>query len=64
MPNWSTDSGRGGYYRLDIPPYWQIAVYMTLMGGGSGLFGSPNVNALMSTVPPSQRSIASGVRVQ
>jgi EmrB/QacA subfamily drug resistance transporter len=44
-------------------PYWQIAVYMVLMGGGSGLFGSPNVNALMSTVPPRQRGIASGVNV-
>jgi len=31
------------------------------MGGGSGLFTSPNVNALMSTVPPRQRGIASGI---
>ena len=34
---------------------------MVLMGGGSGLFTSPNVNALMSTVPPRQRGIASGI---
>jgi MFS family permease len=34
---------------------------MILMGGGSGLFTSPNVNALMSTVPPRQRGIASGI---
>jgi EmrB/QacA subfamily drug resistance transporter len=42
-------------------PYWIIALYMVLMGGGSGLFTSPNVNALMSTVPPRQRGTASGI---
>ena len=42
-------------------PFWVIAVYMVLMGGGSGLFSSPNVNALMSTVPPRQRGTASGI---
>lgn len=42
-------------------PYWVLAVYMVLMGGGSGLFTSPNVNALMSTVPPRQRGTASGI---
>jgi EmrB/QacA subfamily drug resistance transporter len=42
-------------------PYWVLAVYMMLMGGGSGLFTSPNVNALMSTVPPRQRGTASGI---
>ncbi len=42
-------------------PYWVIAVYMVLMGGGSGLFSSPNINALMSTVPPRQRGTASGI---
>jgi MFS family permease len=42
-------------------PYWVLAVYMVLMGGGSGLFSSPNINALMSTVPPRQRGTASGV---
>jgi len=42
-------------------PYWILAIYMVLMGGGSGLFSSPNVNALMSTVPPRQRGTASGI---
>ena len=42
-------------------PYWVLAVYMALMGGGSGLFSSPNVNALMSSVPPRQRGTASGI---
>src|SRR5438132_14353805 len=42
-------------------PYWILAIYMVLMGGGSGLFTSRNVDALMSTVPPQQRGIASGI---
>ncbi len=41
--------------------YLVLAIYMMLMGGGSGLFTSPNVNALMSTVPPRQRGTASGI---
>jgi EmrB/QacA subfamily drug resistance transporter len=41
--------------------YWVLAAYMVLMGGGSGLFNSPNVNALMSSVPPRQRGTASGI---
>jgi MFS family permease len=44
-------------------PYWQIALYMILMGGGSGLFASPNTNAIMSSVPPEKRGIASGTNV-
>lgn len=44
-------------------PYWQIALYMIFMGGGSGLFASPNTNAIMSTVPPEKRGIASGTNV-
>ena len=43
-------------------PYWLLAVYMVLMGGGSGLFSAPNTNAVMSTVPPERRGIAAGVR--
>ncbi|MBV9544768.1 MAG: MFS transporter [Chloroflexi bacterium] len=46
---------------VSTTPYWLIALYMAIMGGGSGLFNSPNVNALMSTVTPRQRGIASGV---
>lgn len=46
---------------VSTTPYWQLAVWMMLMGGGSGLFTSPNVNALMSSVPPRQRGTASGV---
>ncbi|MGZ4904322.1 MAG: MFS transporter [Halobacteriota archaeon] len=43
-------------------PYWLLAVYMAFMGGGSGLFASPNTNAVMSAVKPSERGVASGVR--
>lgn len=45
---------------LSTTPYWILAVYMALMGGGSGLFSSPNMNAIMSSVQPGQRGIASG----
>ena len=44
-------------------PYWRIALYMILMGGGSGLFASPNTNAIMSSVPPEKRGMASGTNV-
>jgi hypothetical protein len=36
---------------------------MILMGGGSGLFASPNTNDIMSSVPPEKRGIASGINV-
>jgi len=43
-------------------PFWLLSLYMLLMGGGSGLFNSPNTNTIMSTVQPNQRGIAAGVR--
>jgi len=42
-------------------PYWLLALYMALMGGGSGLFVSPNTNAIMSSVPPQRRGAAAGI---
>ncbi len=42
-------------------PYWLLAVFMALMGGGSGLFVSPNTNAIMSSVEPHTRGSASGI---
>src|SRR5205823_4279203 len=36
-------------------PYWLLALYMVLMGGGSGFFVSPNTNAIMSSVEPHTR---------
>jgi EmrB/QacA subfamily drug resistance transporter len=47
---------------VSATPYWVLAVWMALMGGGSGLFASPNMNAIMSAVKPSERGIASGIR--
>jgi MFS family permease len=43
-------------------PFWLLSIYMVLMGGGSGLFNSPNTNTVMSAVAPNQRGIAAGVR--
>ncbi|MDD1753881.1 MAG: MFS transporter [Methanotrichaceae archaeon] len=45
---------------VSTTPYWILAVFMALMGGGSGLFASPNMNAIMSSVQPAQRGIAAG----
>jgi len=42
-------------------PYWLLAFYQALMGGGSGLFASPNTNAIMSSVPPEKRGTAAGI---
>jgi MFS family permease len=45
---------------VSTTPYWILAMFMALMGGGSGLFASPNMNAIMSSVQPGQRGIAAG----
>src|SRR5436305_3163802 len=42
-------------------PYWLLASYMAIMGGGSGLFASPNTNAIMSSVEPHTRGAAAGI---
>jgi EmrB/QacA subfamily drug resistance transporter len=42
-------------------PYWLLGLYMALMGGGSGLFTSPNVNAMMTSVPVRRRGSAAGI---
>jgi len=42
-------------------PYWMLAVFMALMGGGSGFFVSPNTNAIMSSVEPQTRGAAAGI---
>lgn len=47
--------------QLDTP-YWYIATVMLIMGGGSGLFNSPNTSAIMASVRPGQRGIAAGTR--
>jgi EmrB/QacA subfamily drug resistance transporter len=42
-------------------PYWELAAFMALMGGGSGFFVSPNTNAIMSSVEPHTRGAAAGI---
>src|SRR5713101_4283516 len=44
-------------------PYIQIAIRLSLVGFGIGLFRSPNASSVMGAVPPSRRGIASGIRV-
>jgi MFS family permease len=44
-------------------PYWQSAVWLGLVGIGSGMFNSPNTAAMMGTVPAYRRGIAAGARM-
>jgi EmrB/QacA subfamily drug resistance transporter len=43
--------------------YWQPGLFMLIVGLGSGMFNSPNTAAMMGTVAPHRRGIASGARV-
>ena len=43
-------------------PYWQSALWLLLVGVGSGMFNSPNTAAMMGTVPAKRRGIAAGAR--
>ena len=43
-------------------PFWYLALLMIVMGVGGGLFASPNIKSIMSTVPPERRGIAAGTR--
>jgi EmrB/QacA subfamily drug resistance transporter len=43
-------------------PYWQSALWLVLVGIGSGMFNSPNTAAMMGTVPPHRRGVAAGAR--
>ena len=44
-------------------PYWELALLMTLVGLGAGIFQSPNAQAIMGSVRPEQRGVASGIRL-
>ena len=41
---------------------WEVMLWLVLMGIGSGLFFSPNTNAIMGAVSPERRGIAAGTR--
>jgi MFS family permease len=43
-------------------PYWESAVWLSIVGIGSGMFNSPNTAAMMGTVPAHRRGIAAGAR--
>lgn len=43
-------------------PYWAFAVLITVNGIGIGMFAAPNTSAIMSSVPPHRRGVASGMR--
>jgi EmrB/QacA subfamily drug resistance transporter len=43
--------------------YWLGAVWLAVVGIGSGMFNSPNTAAMMGTVPVHRRGIAAGARV-
>ena len=43
-------------------PYWQSALWLALVGIGSGMFNSPNTAAMMGTVPAQRRGVAAGAR--
>jgi EmrB/QacA subfamily drug resistance transporter len=43
-------------------PYWQSALWLALVGVGSGMFNSPNTAAMMGVVPAHRRGIAAGAR--
>jgi EmrB/QacA subfamily drug resistance transporter len=42
--------------------YWMFALLLAVNGIGSGMFAAPNTSSMMSSVPASQRGVASGMR--
>lgn len=47
--------------KLDTP-YWMMILWMGLIGGGSGMFNSPNTSSIMGVVAPQKRGVAAGTR--
>jgi MFS family permease len=43
-------------------PYFWSALWLFVVGVGSGMFNSPNTAAMMGTVPTNRRGIAAGAR--
>jgi MFS family permease len=46
-------------YNFDYPIF---AIALLIMGLGNGMFGAPNIAAIMNAVPPEERGVASGMR--
>jgi EmrB/QacA subfamily drug resistance transporter len=58
-----TAGGLLGMTTIDVrTPYWEIALWMIVVGAGSGIFNSPNTRAIMGSVAPDRRGIAGGTR--
>ncbi len=58
-----TAAGLLGMSTIEVEtPYWKIALWMAVIGAGSGIFNSPNTRAIMGSVPPGKRGVASGAR--
>ncbi len=58
-----TAGGLAGMTTLAVAtPYWQSALWLALVGVGSGMFNSPNTAAMMGAVPAQRRGIAAGTR--
>jgi EmrB/QacA subfamily drug resistance transporter len=43
-------------------PYWESALWLGMVGVGSGMFNSPNTAAMMGVVPAHRRGVAAGAR--
>ena len=43
-------------------PYWVFALLIAVNGIGTGMFAAPNSSSIMTSVPASQRGVASGMR--
>ncbi len=55
--------GLAGMTTLQVDsPFWESALWLGIVGVGSGAFNSPNTSAMMAAVPPHRRGIASGTR--
>jgi EmrB/QacA subfamily drug resistance transporter len=58
-----TAGGLAGMTTLQVTtPFWQSAIWLGVVGVGSGVFNSPNTAAMMAAAPPGRRGIASGTR--
>jgi MFS family permease len=58
-----TAAGFAGLLLIPIDfPYPLFAALLVLSGLGQGMFSAPNTSAIMSSVPPEQRGVASGMR--
>jgi MFS family permease len=58
-----TAAGLAGMTTLQVEsPFWESAIWLGVVGVGSGVFNSPNTAAMMAAVPAWRRGIASGTR--